>query len=267
MIATAAAFFRRDLRIAMSYRITFVRNAVMLVFGLASMYFVARLVDQGAPPALARYHNDYFGYALIGVAFALFAQSMAGQFPAVVRSAQINGTLEVLFGSRTSAPVFLVSSTLFDLGYAVIRLILTLVIGAALLGAGLHLDRALLAALVFLLTAATFAGIGAFAAAFVLWFKQPEPFTGAIITASLVLSGVLYPTTVLPAWLRPLAPALPLTHTMSALRDTLLGSASTAAIGRDLGALAGFALLLPLGFLAFQVAVRQAKIAGSLSHY
>lgn len=267
MIATATAFFQRDLRIAMSYRVSFLRNAVTVVFGLASMYFVARLMDQGAPAALAPYHNNYFGYALIGVAFALFAQSIAAEFPSVVRSAQVNGTLEVLFGSRTSPPMFLFCSTLFDLGYAVLRLVVTLAIGTAVLGAGLHADRVLVAALVFLLTAAAFAGIGAFAAAFVLWFKQPEPVTGAVITASLVLSGVLYPTTVLPSWLSPLARLLPLTHTMSALRGTLLGSASAASLAGEVAALAGFALLLPLGLLAFQFAIRQAKDAGSLSHY
>ncbi len=267
MIATPLAFLRRDLRIAMSYRVTFVRSAATLVFGLASIYFVARLMSQGSPPALAAYHNDYFGYALIGVAFALFAQAVAGQFPAIVRSAQVSGTLEVLLGSRTSPAVVLVCSALFDLGYAVIRLVATLIIGAALLGADLRADNALAALVVFCLTVATFAGIGVFAAAFVLWFKQPEPVTGAITAASLVVSGVLYPTTVLPSWLRPVAPVLPLTHTMSALRATMLGGASPALVGRELAVLAGFALLLPIGFLAFQFAVRQAKIAGSLSYY
>lgn len=266
MIAKPLAFFLRDLRIAISYRVTFVRSLVTVLLGLVTMNFVARLVNEGAPADLAPYGNDYFGYVLVGVSSALFIQGVAGQFSSAVRNAQVTGTLEVMLSSRTSLPTFLACSSLYGLAFGVIRLVLALTLGAAALGADLRADQAVIALLVILLTVATFAGIGIFAAAFVLRFKQPEPFTAAILTASMVLSGVLYPTTVLPGWLEPLAPLLPLTHTMSALRAALLDGASTS-VGSDLLVLAGFAALLPVSLFAFQAALRQAKAAGSLSHY
>lgn len=267
MIAKPLAFFQRDLRIATSYRVTFLQSAVTLLFGLVTMNFFARLVNQGEPADLAPYGDDYFGYALIGVSFALFVQGVAGQFASIVRNAQVTGTLEVLLSSRTSLPTFLACSSLYGLAFGVVRLVVALVLGAAVLGADLRADQAAMALLVFLLTLATFAGIGILAAAFVVRFKQPEPFTAGLMTASLVLSGVLYPTTVLPGWLERLAPLLPLTHTMSVLRAALLEGTSTVSAGSDLLALAGFALLLPLSLIGFELAVRQAKAAGSLSHY
>ena len=267
MIAKPVAFLQRDLRIAASYRVTFLQGLVTMLLGLVTINFVARLVDQGAPAELAPYGNDYFGYALIGVSFALFAQSVSGRFSSVVRSAQVTGTLEVMLSNRTSLPTFLACSSLYGLAFGVVRLVLTLVLGATLLGADLRADQAATALAVFLLTTATFAGLGILAAAFVLRFKQPEPLTSALTTVSLVVSGVLYPTTVLPGWLESLAPLLPLTHTMSALRSALLEGSSTVSVGSDLLVLAGFAALLPLSLFAFEAAVRQAKAAGSLSHY
>jgi len=267
VIAKAAAFFRRDLRIAVGYRVSFVESMVTLVLGLISIVFVSRLVNQGAPADLAPFGGDYFGYALIGVAFVLFVQSVSGQFASMVRGAQVTGTLEVLLSSRTSLPAFLGYSSLYGMAYALLRLVLALAVGAAFLGADLRADDAALALLVVVLTVATFAGIGIFAAAFVVWFKQPEPITAALTTASLMVSGVLYPTTVLPNWLESLAPLFPLTHTMSALRGALLEGASGVSSATDVVALAGFAVLLPLSLVAFELAVRQAKAAGSLSHY
>ncbi len=267
MIAKAWAFFVRDLRVAVTYRVSFIEGLVTMVFGLISIDFVSRLVNQGQPADLAPYGGDYFSYALIGVAFALFVQVVAGQFAGIVRGAQVTGTLEVMLSSRTSLPAFLGYSSLYGFAYALVRLIGALVIGVVFLGAGLQANDAAVALLAFAFTVATFAGIGIFAAAFVVWFKQPEPITAGLTTLSLLLSGVLYPTTVLPARLEALSPLLPLTHTMAALRGTLLEGASGLSIAGHVAALAGFSLLLPASLIAFELAVRQAKAAGSLAHY
>jgi ABC-2 type transport system permease protein len=267
MLAKSQAFFLRDLRAAVTYRVSFIESFFGMVFGLVSMLFVSDLINQGSPDDLAAYGGDYFGFALVGVSFALFAQVVAGQFAGVVRSAQVTGTLEVMLSSRTSLPGFLGYSSLYGFAYAVLRLVVALTIGALFLGANLQVTDAALTTVVFVLTVATFAGIGIFAAAFVVWFKQPEPITAGITTLSLLISGVLYPTTVLPDWLQAVAPLLPLTHTIAALRGTLLEGASDIAIVSDVAALAAFSILLPLSLIAFELAVRQAKAAGSLGHY
>jgi ABC-2 type transport system permease protein len=267
MLAKPVAFLQRDLGIALTYRISFVQSAAMLVVGLISMDFVARFVNEGAPPSLAEYGNDYFAFALVGAGTALFAQAVVGLFPGAVRGAQVTGTLEVILGSRTGLPAFLAGSALYGLCYALLRFCASLIIGSLILGAAIHMQQAPLAALAFLLTAFSFAGIGIFAAAFVVWFKQPEPFTGLLITLSLLLSGALYPTAVLPSWLEKLSMLLPLTHTIAVMRSALLQQEGAGAVAGELTLLALFALLLPIGVWAFAFAVRRAQAAGSLGHY
>jgi ABC-2 type transport system permease protein len=267
LLAKQVAFLKRDAGIAATYRFRFAQSFALVAFGLVSMYFLARLVEGGAPTGLAPYGNDYFGFALVGTGMMLFAQAIAGQFPAAVRNAQVTGTLEVITASRTSLPSFLGCSALFGSAEALVRLLVALVIGAVVLGAELRADEALLALLVLVLTAATFAGIGVLAAAFTARFNQTEPFTGAFMTASMLLSGALYPTSVLPGWLESLAPLLPLTHAIEGLRSVILESAPPLSLAGDLLVLAGFALLLPLGLIVFGLAVKQARAEGTLGHY
>jgi ABC-2 type transport system permease protein len=250
----------------MTYRLSFVQSLIMLLVGLVSMDFFAQLVDEGAPPSLASYDNDYFSFALVGIATALFAQSVVGLVPGAIRSAQVTGTLEVMLSGRTGLHTFLIGSGLYGFCYALIRFLGTLAIGSLLLGANIFLDGALVAASAFALTAATFAGVGILAAAFVVWFKQREPFTGAFMTLSLLLSGVMYPTTLLPGWLEKLANVLPLTHTVEAMRLAFLKKDVSGAAD-DLLLLALFALLLPVSVAVFSFALQRARAAGSLGHY
>lgn len=268
MIAKLFAFLQRDFRIAISYRLSFIQTMVMLVFSLVTLSFVGKLVDQGNPEALATYGNDYFGYALIGGSALLFAQMAAGQFSSSIRGAQVTGTLEVMLKSRTSGAMFLFGSSLYGLCFAAVRFIVAIVVGALLLGVSVRVDGIVVAVVVLALTLAIFAALGILAGSFVLRFKQPDPITPLLITSSALVSGVLYPTSILPGWLEKVSPLLPLTHTMTALRDALLtGSRSNTAAAGDIAVLAGFALLLPISLLVFGWAVRSAKANGSLSHY
>jgi ABC-2 type transport system permease protein len=267
VIAKPMAFFRRDFAIAMTYRVQFIKSLVMMGFTLVSMSFLGTMVDGAAPVELAPYGNDYFAFAVVGTALAIFAQAVSAQFAGQVRTAQVTGTLEVLLSSRTSIPAFLAYSALYDMAFAAFQMVATLLLGALVLGAAFRVDEAPVVVLVLLLTVAAFAGIGILGAAFVVWFKQSEPITGAVVAASLVLSGVMYPTTVLPQGLEAVSKALPLTHSLAALRYSLMEDASTVSLGGELLALAGFALLLPVSMVVFQAAVRRAKAAGSLSHY
>jgi ABC-2 type transport system permease protein len=267
MLAKPLAFLRRDLGIAVTYRLSFVQSIFVMFLGLVSFNFVSTFINDGAPPSLAPYGNNYFTYGLVGMSIALFSQSVVGIFPATVRNAQVTGTLEVILASHVSLQTFLAGSALYGLVYSLVRLIAVLVIGALVFGAAFQLGGAAVALLVFLLTVCIFAGAGILASAFVLWFKQQEPFTGAFITLSLLFSGVVYPTSVLPAWLETLSQVLPLTHTIDALRATLLQGSGIDAVADELAVLAVYALVLPISLGIFGFAVKHARVAGSLGQY
>jgi ABC-2 type transport system permease protein len=267
LFAKPAAFFLRDLRIASSYRLSFATTLVSMLFGLLTMEFISRLIDPNASGEIADYGGSYFTFALVGTSFALYGQAVARQFPTNIRSAQVTGTMEVLLATRTSLAGFLSYSSIYGVAFALMQFLVALVLGAVLLDAKIGLDQALLAMLVVLLVTASHAGIGILSAAFVVWFKQNEPFTGVLVTASLLAGGLAFPTSVLPDWLAAVSPVLPATHAATALRDVLINGASLSLVTGELLVLTGFALLLPASLAAFGLAIRHAKVAGTLSHY
>jgi ABC-2 type transport system permease protein len=157
---------------------------------------------------------------------------------------------------------------MYEFGIAALRSAAYL-IGAALL-LGLDLSRAnwLSLALAVPLIVAAFSGLGLLAAGTTMLVRRMNPVAMVIGSLSFFLSGVLYPVSVLPAWLRAIGRLLPLTHTLAVLRGALLVGLSPAALADSFGALIVFAgLLAPVGTAVFAFALRRARIDGSLSHY
>ena len=103
-------------------------------------------------------------------------------------------------------------------------------------------------------------------AAFLLVYKRGSPVNAFLNGASRLLAGVYFPVTVLPEPVQAAAAWLPLTHGLEALRRAVLLGQGVGEIGRELGLLALFALILtPAGLYCLRRAERRAKIEGSLA--
>jgi ABC-2 type transport system permease protein len=119
-----------------------------------------------------------------------------------------------------------------------------------------------------LLTISSTMALGIFAAGFIVWFKQGDPMTTAISGLSWLLSGVLYPKEILPAWVQRAADFLPMTHTLESMRLALLTGASLDSLGRSMVYLAVMSVLgIPAAIAWFHFSVRRAKVAGSLARF
>src|SRR5690606_4969795 len=134
-------------------------------------------------------------------------------------------------------------------------------------GVAFNLAALPLAALIVAMTLVIFVGVGLLSAAFTLAFKQAEPFSGGLLGSSMLLSGTIYPTSVLPGWLEPLAPFIPLTHSIELARQVMLEGAVQQSALAHFAALAGFCLLLPLGIFALHRSLIYARRTGALSGY
>jgi ABC-2 type transport system permease protein len=265
--AVLAAFIRRDLREALTYKFSFVSSLVGILLSSATFYFVAKLVPSSTP-SLAPFGGDYFSFAVVGVAFAgllgMFQQGLAS----VVRSAQLYGTLEALLVTPVPIPAVLFGSSLYSLLFQVFRTALHL--GVALAFFGLALGRINGAGFlaVGVLTVLCFLSVGVLSASFVLVYKTGNPFSWILGTVSGLLGGVVFPIALLPPWIRWVSSLLPVTYALDGMRKSLLASSSLVQVLPDVVALAAFdALLVPLSLVAFRGAVRKAKRDGSLSHY
>jgi len=259
------AFLRRDLQMATAYRL----NALLLVSGglftLTLFYFLAHAVGE-APLVRARYGADYFSFALVGLATAALLRALQTGFAGAVRTAQNDGSLEPLLGAPLHTVHVITLMGAWPVTNALLRSVGLLTVGALLFGARLHLH---LAAFTFtlLLSALTFCALGLLSAAFVLVFKRGDPFTYALDALSYLFAGVLYPTEVLPPFLRAAARFLPATHALHGLRDAALRGAGPSQLLPTWLSLGVFCLVLwPLAAYALSAARRHVEQAGTLPH-
>lgn len=263
----APAFFMRDFRVAWSYRFSFFFQNASLLFSVLTLRFVSDLFGDGGSPALAAYGGDYFSFVLLGMGLSLLAYPVTKAFAGAVRSAQVTGTFEAMLTTRASGASIVVCSSLYALAAACIQMLLMWVIGGLVFGADLRPSQFPLVLAVVAMTLAVLSGIGLLSAAFVIAFKQSEPFTSAFVAGSLLVSGIMYPTSVLPRWLEAIAPALPLTHAAELTRFIFLTDASTGEAGMHFVALAAFCTILPIGLLALNASLNFARRTGALSQY
>jgi ABC-2 type transport system permease protein len=262
------AFIRRELSALGGYRAAFVIRVLGLVTAVASLVFLSRFVGAAANPHLAAYGSNYLGFMVLGVLGAEFQQVGVSGLAQRIRIAQMMGTLEAELATPAPPWMVLGAPPMYEFGAAALRSASYLVGAMLLLGLDLAVANWLTVALAVPLFIAAFSGLGLLAAGTTMLVRRMNPVAMVIGSLSFFLSGVLYPVTVLPDWLRAIGQLLPLTHTLAVLRGALLVGASPAALADSFVALMLFAgVLAPLGAAVFAFALRRARSDGSLSHY
>ncbi len=227
--------------------------AVVAYFFLAAQFGGERL-DGYAP----------FGFLLIGIMVQGYMTTVLITFSQVIQENRRAGTLKAMLTTRTSPLAFIAFSSIYPFCRATFDV-------AGYLAAGLLLGRAVTtgnlvgASLAFGLSLVTFTSLGLALATLSLVARGTQAAVAALISASWLLSGGLYPASVLPSWLHGFTPWLPATYAINALRATLLDHASTAAVAPDLLALAAFAALTaPASAAIFAAGIRHARVHGTL---
>ncbi|HET6280252.1 MAG TPA: ABC transporter permease [Polyangia bacterium] len=262
------AFARRELMVVTTYRASFFVRALSFVFAVVSLVFFSRFVGAGANPHLAPYGGSYLAFTLVGIVVAGLQQVGVSDLAQRIRMAQLMGTLEAELSTPAPAWIVLGTAPLYAMGGAAVRAVVYLLGAAALLDVGLERANLLSVAVGVPLILAAFWGLGLLGAATTMLVRRANPVALVLGTLSVFLSGVMYPVSVLPAWLRGFGALLPLTHALEVLRGALLLGAGPGALKSSLQALALFAVLLgALGSATFVFALRRARVDGSLTHY
>jgi ABC-2 type transport system permease protein len=260
-------FFARDLRIASTYRSSFVLDAVEALFGAATFYYVARFVDSPELRQALPQGSSYFAYALVGFVFFDYLNASLDSFDRSLQEARDSGTLEPLLVTQVSLPVILAGSAVYPFATTTLRIAVYLGWSAAFFDFPLRSANWFAVLAVLLATLLAFSGMGIFSAAYLLLFKRGNPAKWFLLGISSVVGGMLFPVSILPDWLQVIAHLNPVTYALDAMRAALLENAGLAAIGRPLVTLLLFALiLLPASMTAFAWALRRTKITGTLTH-
>lgn len=257
-------FLLRDLDLTKRYLLW---DIVWLVYNLINACIIGLIgVSSGAQPGYVTGGQTYTLYLVLGaimwsylaVVFILIAETIAFE--------RWEGTLEYTMMAPVHRFTRLFGISAFAVAYGIVRIILML--GLLVWLFKLDLSGANFAGALLTLVISTVAMIGLGLMAAVLPLLSPEKgaqATEILLAMSLLVSGVYYPITVLPAWLQPLAFASPPYWTLQALRQALLEGAPTREMLPALGGLALIGLLyVPLGYIVFSLGEKYAKKTGLL---
>ena len=113
-MSVAVSFLRRDLSVALSYRLSFLLQFGGIFFSMAIFYFLSRLFGGAMVSQLDKYGGDYFSFVLIGLAFSGYMGLSLSNFASSIREGQMMGTLEIMLLSPTRLSAILLSSSLWS---------------------------------------------------------------------------------------------------------------------------------------------------------
>lgn len=268
MIPAIWAYVVRGFRIERSYKLTFFGRYVGQLVYVLFTYFLGKVVESGSPTLLREYGDRYFSFLLVGGLFSQYLTTSMRQLPITVRDELMLGSLESTLVTPVPTVLALLGPGLWAQIEATLLLAFGLLLGGWVLGADLTSANWLSALVVAALSLVCLTAWGILSVAFVVVFKRTDPFNWLIGTTSQFLSGVYFPISVLPVWLRAGSYLFPLTYSLMMLRAAILDGASLAALGPSLGILAGLtAVFLPLSIFALGRAIQISRQRGSLAHY
>jgi ABC-2 type transport system permease protein len=258
-------FVRKDFRVALTYRLSFVLGIFAAFYGLLSFYFVSRVV--GDSPTVGT-PDEYFQFIVVGVAVSAILRASVTTAAANARRDQIEGTLEILAAQPVSPLALGLGWSALPVGEAVLDGVITALVAIPLGFTGFSPD-VLSTIVVLAVSVLTFVAIGFLGAALVLAIQQGVGVMGFVVAGLALTSGAIFPISVLPAPLQVISDISPLTYSLKAMREALLHSASLPdLIGGSLGVLMlECAVLLPLSTLVLVGALRFARARGTLARF
>lgn len=260
------AVFRKELTTLTSYRVAMILRLVNIGYFAVSFYFIAELVGDAA--ALDGFRGGYFEFALVGSIVASWADVGISSFAEQIGEEQNEGTLEAVLVTPTPIWTVMVASHFVAIIFVVVETVLLVAIGLSLFGAGIPVLGMVSALPVLVLTTLSFVPFGILAAAFIVLVKRGDPITGPGHQLTLLLSGALYPLSVLPGWLEGVTRIVPATYGVRATRALVQTDAPFRDTFDEMAVLAGFVVIaLPLSLIAFRRAVTVARRAGTLGTY
>jgi ABC-2 type transport system permease protein len=255
-----ASFVWLEYKALRFYPATFFMTILQSVIHMGVWLFISQFISGYADNYVADYGGSYVAYVVLGVAFHEMARTALQSPFASIQTAFWDKRLETyrIFPQGFWAYIF--GSFLWKLIFAFVLQIGTLLLIFVLVGMDFHPDANIgLAALHYLLFVFSVFGLGMLGAStfFLLEVKRGmEPLGWIIDYAVRLTSGLYYPVTIIPAFIRPLSGLFPHTYAFRSMRMILLQGATVDILGTDLLVLTIYApLSLTAGYLLLRAAL------------
>ncbi len=265
--ARAAAFVRKDLRIALSYRLQFLFQFSQVFFSVMLIYFIGKMVSAaGGAGVLTAYGADYFSFALVGLAVNSYPKTGLITVTNELRQMMNQGVFEALCAGPVEYKWLLLYTTLWPFLFETVRVGFYFLLGVLFFGLTFPHANWPGAGVVLLTTIPIFLMLGVLSCSILIVVKKGDPINWIFSSLSGLLAGTMFPVAVLPPWLQAVAFCLPLTHALEALRRCLLTGSTLGDVRRHLLALAVFAaVLLPITIVTSNFCLAQARRSGAFS--
>jgi ABC-2 type transport system permease protein len=269
------AYLLRGAKTMWSYRGYAILDIIATSFQIAMYFLVGEIVTTSQIEA-AGYGSSYFTFALIGVAFQQFVFASVNMYSHSLHHEQEDGTIEALLSCKTPFRVYLLGEGVFNFAYATYFVAAGFIFGIILFQTTLSSSvlSILSAVVVTILLVLSHLCIGIMAVGMIMKVKQGDPILWAFSWLTQLLSGVMYPLSLIPGWLIPAALAMPLTYSLDGLRRCLIsvnGQSATlltpAVIGDVTSLLIFTAIALPISLRIFRWGYNAARRDGTLHSY
>jgi ABC-2 type transport system permease protein len=267
-LAKLPAFVRRDLRIALSYRMAFFGGLLGLAAHALVFSFIGKLVDPARLPEFGGSRVSYMEFVTIGIALNMVVIALLAQVATAIRGEQLLGTLESLLATPTKTGTIQVGSAALAFLTIPLRLGLFITVLALIFGLDFSVSGVLPAAVIVLAFLPFLWGLGLLAGGAILTFRRGVGALTAGTTALSLASGAFFPLSVLPHWLQTIAQANPLAIAIEGLREALIGGTGWTSVGSSVLELAPLSLVaMLLGITAFRLALQRERRNGTLGLY
>jgi ABC-2 type transport system permease protein len=261
-LAAAHAIFRRDLRIFFSYRSMMYSQAFAAASSIAIFYYLSRLLSVRSFEST----DSYFAFVIVGLVILAVVQATF-VLSTSVRSELVAGTFERVLLSPFGAVRGALSMMVFPTIHAIFMGAWTLLVAAVFFGLHLHWATVPLALPVAILAALAFSAIALLVAAVIVVFKQ-APGVGMIMVGITFISGLYFPTNLLPAWIEWASEVQPFTPAVNLLRELLVDMPTSTSPWLSLLKLVAFtAVLLPFATWVFSRGVAMGQRRGTIIEY
>ena len=251
-----------------TYRVAVVMALVSGFTGLLQFALMGHFLQSGNEfPGIDQYGGNILAFLLTGAVFTGFIAVSLSGFSSFLNEEQQTGTLESLLVSTTSLTRMMLANGVTGLlgttlGSAVMVCALSFMFGVPL-EINFLAAAAVLAGLMLSLGGLGLAGCGV-----LLITKKGDPVTWTVTTVTALVSGVMYPVSVLPVWVQQVSQLLPMTQALHGLRVALTSGGSLSGLTVPLLNLAAWSLVtVPVGLLALRAGLRKARREGSLGEF
>jgi ABC-type polysaccharide/polyol phosphate export permease len=266
-LAKLAAFFRRDLLNASSYRLSLVSGLMSLGIAVLMFSLVGRMVDPQVLPVYGGVRLTYMEFAATGLIVGALVQIAVQRMPLAVEGEQVKGTLESLLMTPTRPTTLLVGSAAYDAVLAPLRVGAMLALIAVAFGLRYDPAGAAPAALLVLGFLPFVWGVGLISAALKVTFRQGSGAFAVLVTVLTIGSGAYVPVHLLPEPAASAAPYNPIAVVTSGLRESLVvGDASALDAGALVLPVASVAMVA-VGAAALWLALRRERRRGTVGLY